>query len=115
MYDISDIFSSPAVKDYQDKYLAQPILNIPTDHKLVLVAVGTFNKKEIHKSKTLIDNNMLQNCIEGIEAAAEYIIDQKIEEFKQYLARNGEQTEYKVTVCLNNEVISQITVDSCYI
>lgn len=91
------------------------VTNITNYHELVLVAIGTFNKKEVHKSKTLIDNNMLQACIEGIEEAAKYIINQKIDEFKHYLARNGEQTEYKVTVCLNNEVIDQITVDSCYI
>lgn len=115
MYDISDIFSSPAVKDYQDKYLAQPILNIPTNHKLVLVAVGTWDEKEIYKSETLIDNNLLQSCIEGIEAATEYIISQKIDNFKQYLAKHGEQEEFEITVYLNNEVIDKITVDSCYI
>lgn len=116
MYDISDVFVSSAVNPY--KYLAQPIFNIPgrtCNHKLVLVAVGTFDENEIYKSETLIDNNLLQACIEGIEEAAEYIINQKIDEFKQYLARNGEQNDFRVTVYLNNEVINQITVDTCYI
>lgn len=115
MYDLNDI-KGPITDPY--KYLAQPIFNIPgitTNHKLVLVAVDTFYRKEIYKSETLIDNNLLQACIEGIEEAAKYIINQKIDEFKQYLARNGEQDEFEVTVYLNNEVINQITVDSCYI
>lgn len=116
MYDLKDIMTGPAANPY--KYLAAPIFNIPgitTNHKLVLVAVDTFYRKEIYKSETLIDNNLLQACIEGIEEAAKYIINQKIDEFKQYLAKNGEQNEFEITVYLNNEVINQITVDSCYI
>lgn len=116
MYNLSDIITHPAINPY--KYLASPIFNIPgrtCNHKLVLVAVGVYNTKEIYKSETLIDNNLLQACIEGIEEAAKYIITQKIDEFKQYLARNGEQDEFEVTIYLNNEVINKITVDSCYI
>ena len=115
MYDLKDI-KGPIIDPY--KYLAEPIFNIPgitTNHKLVLVAIGTFNESEIYKSETLIDNNLLQACIEGIEEAAKYIIDQKITEFKQYLAKHGEQEEFEMTVCLNNEVIDKITVDSYYI
>lgn len=123
MYDffynkINDKEMSNGVVIDPGKYLAQPIFNIPgitTHHNLTLVAVDTFYRKETYKSETLIDNNMFQSCIEGIEAAAEYIINQKIDEFKQYLAKNGEQNEFEVTVYLNNEVINQITVDSCYI
>ena len=124
MYDLKNIMC-PITDPY--KYLAEPIFNMPeikpifnmpeitTNHKLVLVAVGTFNKTEIYKSETLIDNNLLQSCIEGIEEAANYIIDKKINEFKQYLARHGEDNEFEVTVYLNNEVINKITVDSSYI
>lgn len=115
MYDLKNI-KGPITDPY--KYLAEPIFNMPgitTNHKLVLVAVGTFNETEIYKSETLIDNNLLQACIEGIEEAAKYIINQKITEFKQYLARHGEDDEFEVTVYLNNEVINKITVDSCYI
>lgn len=115
MYDLKDI-KGPITDPY--KYLAEPIFNMPgitTNHKLVLVAVSTWDEKEIYKSETLIDNNILQACIEGIEEAAKYIINQKITEFKQYLAKHGEQEEFEVTVYLNNEVINKITVDSCYI
>jgi hypothetical protein len=115
MYDLKDIMS-PITDPY--KYLASPIFNIPgitTNHKLVLVAVGIDDAKEIYKSETLIDNNLLQACIEGIEEAAKYIINQKITEFKQYLAKNGEQNEFEVTVYLNNEIINRVEVDSCYI
>lgn len=116
MYDLKDIIAGPAENPY--KYLVSPIFNIPgitTNHKLVLVAVGTFDKNEIYQSETLIDNNLLQECIEGIEEAAKYIINQKIDEFKQYLARHGEQNDFEVTVYLNNEIINKVTVDSCYI
>jgi hypothetical protein len=115
MYDLKNI-RGPITDPY--KYLAEPIFNMPgitTTHKLVLVAVGTWDEKEIYKSETLIDNNLLQSCIEGIEEAAKYIINQKITEFKQYLARHGEDDEFEVTVYLNNEVINKITVDSSYI
>lgn len=129
MYDLKNIMC-PITDPY--KYLAKPIFNMPeiklpeikpifnmpeitTNHKLVLVAVGTFDKTEIYKSETLIDNNLLQSCIEGIEEAAKYIIDQKMTEFKQYLARNGEDNEFEVTVYLNDEVINKLTVDSGYI
>lgn len=115
MYDLKDIIS-PIENPY--KYLASPIFNIPgriCNHKLVLVAVGVDDVKEIYKSETLIDNNLLQACIEGIEEAAKYIINQKIDEFKLYLAKHGEQNDFEVTVYLNNEIINRITVDSCYI
>ena len=124
MHDLKNIMC-PITDPY--KYLAEPIFNMPeikpifkmpeitTNHKLVLVAVGTFNETEIYKSETLIDNNLLQSCVEGIEEAAKYIIDQKITEFKQYLARHGEDDEFEVTVYLNNEVINKIKVDSGYI
>lgn len=115
MYDISDIIN-PSINPY--KYLASPIFNIPgitTNHKLVLVAVGVYDAEETYKSETLIDNNLLQACIEGIEEAAKYIINQKMDEFKQYLARHGEQNDFEVTVYLNNEIINKVTVDSCYI
>ena len=116
IYDLKDIINGPAIDPY--KYLTAPIFNIPgitTNHKLVLIAIGLFDEKETYKSETLIDNNLLQACIEGIEEAAKYIINQKIDEFKHYLARNGEQNEFEITVYLNNEVINQIIVDSCYI
>ena len=115
MYDLNDI-KGHITDPY--KYLASPIFNMPgitTNHKLVLVAVGTFYENEIYKSETLIDNNLLQACIEGIEEAAKYIINQKIDELKQYLAKHGEQEEFEVTIYLNNEIINRITVDSCYI
>lgn len=134
MYDLKNIMC-PKTDPY--KYLAEPIFNMPeikpifnmpeitmpeitmpkitTTHKLVLVAVGTFNETEIYKSETLIDNNLLQSCIEDIEDAANYIIDKKITEFKQYLARHGEDDEFEVTVYLNDEVINKIKVDSGYI
>lgn len=115
MYDLKNI-RGPITDPY--KYLASPLFNIPgrtCNHKLVLVAEGIYNAEEIYKSETLIDNNLLQACIEGIEEAAKYIINQKITEFKQYLAKHGEQEEFEVTVYLNNEVINKIKVDSCYI
>lgn len=116
MYELKDIIVDPKINPY--KYLASPLFNMPgrtCNHKLVLVAEGIYNTEEIYKSETLIDNNLLQACIEGIEEAAKYIINQKITEFKQYLARHGEDDEFEVTVYLNNEVINKITVDSCYI
>lgn len=116
IYDLKDVITGPAIDPYE--YLSAPIFNIPgitTNHKLVLVAVGIDNAEETYKSETLIDNNLLQACTEGIEEAAKYIINQKIDEFKQYLAKNGEQNEFEMTVYLNNEVINKIKVDSCYI
>lgn len=115
MYDSIDI-DGLAANPY--RYITQPVFDIhrvTTNHKLVLVAVGTFDEKETYKSETLIDNNFLQECIEGVEDSTKYIIDQKITEFKQYLAKHGEQDEFEVTVYLNDEAINKITVDSCYI
>ena len=116
MYDLKDIITSTVVDPY--KYLASPLFNLPgrtCNHKLVLVAVCMHYTEEIYKSETLLDNHLLQSCIEGVEPAAKYIIDQKISEFKQYLAKHGEQTDFEVTVYLNNEIINKITVDSGYI
>ena len=116
MFDIQDIITGEELNPY--KYLATPLFNIPginTKHNLVLVAVGIDNDKETYKSETRIENSLLQNCVEGIEEAAKYIINQKVAEFKQYLAMNGEQTYFEVTVYLNNEIIDIFQVDSCYI
>lgn len=116
MYDLKDIITSPVVNPYE--YLASPLFNMPgrtCNHKLVLVAAGIHYTEEIYKSETLVDNNLLQECIEGIEEAAKYVIDQKMAEFKQYLSKHGEQNDFEVTVYLNNEIINKINVDSCYI
>lgn len=116
MFNVKDIITGEELNPY--KYLATPLFNIPglnTHHNLVLIAVGIDNDKETYKSETCIENSLLQSCVEGVEEAAKYIINQKVYEFKEYLAMNGKQNYFELTVYLNNEIIDILSVDSCYI
>ena len=114
MYNLKNI-KGPITDPYE--YLAEPIFNMPgitTNHELKLVAFGLFTE-ELYSSKTQITPKFIESCVENPEEVISFIVEQKVKEFKKYVAKEGSYDNYKVSIYLNDDLINVIEFNNAEI